>query len=49
MIILEGGECEHCKKLAKPLYEVIGMQGLKCRLCESCSMILSEIKANKVD
>ena len=47
MIIYEKGECEHCRKLAFPLYEVIKEGKIKGKLCESCSMKFSEIKASQ--
>jgi len=45
MIIYEKGECEHCRKLSFPLYEAIKLGKVVSKLCESCSMMLSEIKA----
>jgi len=47
VIIYEKGECNHCRKISFPLYEAIKEGKIIGRLCESCSMKLSEIKINK--
>ena len=47
MIISEKGVCDHCQKVSFPLYECIIEGKVVGKLCESCSMKVSEIKVAK--